>query len=251
MEKKRLVTVKCRISDVVSGRYVQQEGMSPSFVISPAGQILGRVRVLAAITNKFVSEDGNYSFIVLDDGTESLRSKAFNASEIFSKTEAGQTADLIGRVREYNGERYLVPEVLRLVSDPNLETLRRLEIVRGMKDFAERKKMILDAQKKFSSVEEVKKALSGKVSPDEVDGVMSSEVSAEEERNEEDEEQDKKNAKDLVMKVISELDTGEGVEYSKVVESAGLPESVVENAINDLLSEGSCYEPRAGKIKVL
>jgi len=64
-------------------------------------------------------------------------------------------------------------------------------------------------------------------------------------------EVDMKVAKNLIVKSVEELDEGDGVEYTRIVEKVGLPEAISESAIDELLAEGSCYEPRAGRIKAL
>ncbi len=54
-----------------------------------------------------------------------------------------------------------------------------------------------------------------------------------------------------VLELVKELDDGEGCDYSEVIDQMDVEDDKIESVINDLLSDGTCYEPRPGKIKVL
>ena len=60
-----------------------------------------------------------------------------------------------------------------------------------------------------------------------------------------------KNVKNDILSLISELDKGSGADYSEIIEKSGMAEDVVDSAINDLLEEGTCFEPKPGKIRKL
>ena len=57
--------------------------------------------------------------------------------------------------------------------------------------------------------------------------------------------------KEAVLKLIDELDKGEGAPYSELLEKSGLPEAEFDEIMNSLLEDGLCFEPRPGKIKRL
>src|SRR3989344_3271815 len=111
MEKKRLTSVKSRIAPVKNGKYVAQEVFPPNYVLTPGGAKISRVRVLATVVDKFISEGNKFASITLDDGTDTIRARAFNGISIFDGIDIGTTADVVARVREYQGEIYLMPEV--------------------------------------------------------------------------------------------------------------------------------------------
>lgn len=63
-----------------------------------------------------------------------------------------------------------------------------------------------------------------------------------------------KDPKKAVKKAIKEFDEGKGVSYSKVIQEAseiGFDEEEIERAVNKLMEEGKCYEPKLGKIKLV
>ncbi|MFH1364202.1 MAG: OB-fold nucleic acid binding domain-containing protein [Candidatus Aenigmatarchaeota archaeon] len=129
----RMTAKKVRISDIMSGRWVKKEGMEPSFVVTNYGDKVSRARILSTIVAKFISEDGNFASITLDDGTETIRAKTFKTIKPIEGLDVGIVVDVIGKVKEYNGEVYIIPEIIKRIEDPNQETLRLLEIKKNLR----------------------------------------------------------------------------------------------------------------------
>ena len=97
--------------------------------IDVGGDLVFRANVLATVVQKFVSDDGQYSFIVLDDGSETIRSKAWRRDvSKFKSVEQSDIVELFGGVQEYQGEVYLSPIIVRRVVNPNWELVRVLEL---------------------------------------------------------------------------------------------------------------------------
>jgi len=128
----RVTAKKVRISDITSGKWVKKEGMEPSFIVTNYGENISRARILCTIVSKFASEDGNFGSITIDDGTDTIRVKTFKTVKPLASLNVGDLVDVIGKVREYNGEIYIIPEIIRNVDDPNIETLRLLEIKKNL-----------------------------------------------------------------------------------------------------------------------
>ncbi len=145
--QERRVAKKIDIKIVNSGKFVRIDRTSeenryiPNYVES-GGMKISRVRVLATVLDKFVSEDGNYATLTLDDTTDTIRCKIFMNSkfedssskqkqvdlETVENIEKGGLVDIIGKVKEYNEERYIQPETIIKIEDPNFEALRKLEL---------------------------------------------------------------------------------------------------------------------------
>lgn len=76
-----------------------------------------RVRLVGTVIKTFNADDGNYSFIVIDDGTETIRAKAFKESvSLIKKIEEGSFVQVIGWVSFYNDEVYINPEIVSELS---------------------------------------------------------------------------------------------------------------------------------------
>ena len=58
--------------------------------------------------------------------------------------------------------------------------------------------------------------------------------------------------KEIIAGIIDKLDTGKGISYSIVVETAqkaGIDPEIVESGIKELMDEGRCYEPKIGVLR--
>lgn len=243
MEKKRIHSVKTRIKDITGGRYVAQEGFNPNYVLTKYGLRLSRVRILATIVDKFISESGKFASITLDDGTDTIRAKVFNAVSMYDNIGVGSEIDLIARVKEYQGEIYLAPEIITLVDDHNMHLLRELELRRQDRETEKKRAIILEHQKQTSDMIELERLMRERY------GIEQEEVEAMLQVHEEVGAPDDKKAE--VLKLIEKMDNGNGCDYAELITASGLPEDVIDSVVNELLEEGSCFEPKPGKIKKL
>ncbi|MBI2075957.1 MAG: hypothetical protein HYT72_01775 [Candidatus Aenigmarchaeota archaeon] len=247
MERKRITTMKTRIKPIAGGRYVAAQGFTPGYVITSTGMRLSRVRILATIVDKFLSESGKFASITLDDGTETIRAKAFNAVSIFNDVASGSVIDVIGKIKEYEGEIYLIPEVVKKVGDPNWEILRELELRAIDNEWDDKRKTVFEYQKQTADLAELKRVMKERfaILPQDVESICQSQDA------EEPQEEPHKTTKDVILNLINRIDSGEGCDYSELIEKSGLSEDLIDSAVNDLLEEGVCFEPRPGKIKRL
>ena len=244
METLRQTTVRSRISDVVNGKFIRKEGMEPSYVLTELGQKISRAHLLGTIVDKFTSEDGNYSSITIDDDSDSIRIKAFREdSNIFDNFEIGDLVIVIGKVREYTDENYIIPEIVKKIVNPNYEILHKLEV---LKRLLKNKKVLEDIKKekeKFADAGELKKyAKKHGVDTEAVEAVV--ETLTEQETEE-------KDYKPLVLETLEKLDEGEGVEFKRLLDESKLSENTFEEVINELLSDGICFEPKPGVLKMV
>ena len=241
MEKKRIHSVKTRIKDITGGRYVAQEGFNPNYVLTKYGLRLSRVRILATVVDKFISEGGKFASVTLDDGTDTIRVKVFNAVSMYDNIGVGSEVDVIARVKEYQGEIYLAPEIINVADDCNMQLLRELELRQQDREVEGKRKIILEHQKQTSDMSELERLMHERygIQPEEVESMLQVH------------EEPQDNRKEEVLKLVEKLDDGNGCDYSDLIKASGLPEDVIDSMVNELLEEGSCFEPRPGKIKKL
>lgn len=244
MEKKRLTAVKARISSVTAGKYVVREGFEPNYVLSKKGEMLSRVRIMATVVDKFVSETGKFASLTLDDGTETVRAKVFNAVSMFDSIAVGDIVDAVGRIREYQGEIYIAPEITTKIDNPNCELLRELEMRWQEREQEKKRELILEHQKQSADIEELKKYMFERfgIAAEETEAVLQSQESGEQQETDE---------KSKILELITTMDTGQGCDYSELLNASGMNEEIIDSIINELLSEGICFEPKPGKIKKL
>ncbi len=239
-----MTALKARIADITCGKYAVMPGFESNYVLTRNGMRLSRVRILATVVDKFLSESGRYAAVTLDDGTDTIRAKAFNAVSVFDPISAGDIIDFVGKLREYQGELYLIPEIIRRIDDPNYELLRELEIRKSSSDWSRKRDTVFSYQKNVSDMAELKKMLEERfsISPMDVEAIL---------QTEQEEQPEQIEAKDTVLRLIAELDKGSGCDYSELMQKSGIEESALDAMINELLEEGVCFEPRPGKIKKL
>ena len=233
----RLLAKKVRIYDIVSGKFFpgSKDEMKPTYVITQFGEKLSRVNVVATAVDKFESEDGNYATLTIDDGSGLLRAKAFKNTGMVKDIEVGDAVLVIGKIKEYQGEVYVNLEIVKK-SEPNYEIKHKLEV---LKSLMERKSILSGIKKMADSVsEEELKSYAQVHGLDE----ESLKVFLESKNLEVD-------YKTKVLEIIQSLDAGEGVEASKLFEVLKLPEHIIENTLDELLSQGYIFEPRPAVLK--
>ncbi|MEM7819260.1 MAG: OB-fold nucleic acid binding domain-containing protein [Candidatus Aenigmatarchaeota archaeon] len=247
IENRRITSVKTKIKSITNGKFIPGEGFNPSYVITDLGLRLSRVRVLATVVDKFLSETGKFASLTIDDGTDTIRVKVFNAVSMFDNINIGDVIDIIARIKEFQGEIYLIPEIIQKNENPNFEILRELEIREQQKKLEKRKEIVLEYQKQVSDLEELIRIMKERFGIDKeyVESILQLQEFLEKK------EEQTSDAKNKVLELIESLDQGSGCDYSELIEASGLAEDVLDAVINELLSDGICFEPRPGRIKKL
>ncbi len=123
MTRERLTAMRASVKDIITGRYDDNNGPC---VISQMGIELRRVALVGHIVDKLYKD--NYASLTLDDGTETIRLKVWGPDA--HALEAFDVSDLVlvvGKVRMYQEELFVAPELLRRLDDPNFMTLHLLE----------------------------------------------------------------------------------------------------------------------------
>jgi RPA family protein len=121
--KERMVAIRASVADIVNGSFGDDNGPR---VVSPEGVELRRVLLVGTIVNQVTGN--NFASITIDDGTETIRAKAWGAeADMLQSVSGDMLALVVGKVREYENEVYLVPEIVRGIDNPNIMTLHKLE----------------------------------------------------------------------------------------------------------------------------
>ena len=130
----RLTAFKCWISHLVNGNYIKQNReFEPNYIeinSKTKTKRISRVNLIANVVMKFESENKDYKFITLDDGSASIRVKAWGLDiPLVDEINIGDIVLLIGKIRSYNNEIYLTPEIVKKI-DINWELARKLELIK-------------------------------------------------------------------------------------------------------------------------
>jgi RPA family protein len=212
---KRQVAHKVCVADLLNNRYVKEDGWLPNYVAVGEKKV-SRVNLLGVLVSKISQgADVPVTSFVLDDGSGRVSLRFFESNALF---DIGDVVFVIGRPREFGAERYVVPEVMKKVSDSKWISVRKMELAKGRQDAI-----------KAGAPE----------AADDNDGKLAVET--------EDLAGDSSPSSRLVG-AIRGLDSGEGVDYGLLAERFG---SDAEHLLKRLLEQGDIFEVKPGRYKVL
>jgi len=256
----RMTAVKLRIQDLVEGTF------DGKYVHTMFGEV-SEARILGTLVDVFISDDNNYISLTVDDGTETVRIKAWGQDvgnlKQFLK---GDLIDVVGKVREYNDEIYLTSEVISKVP-PNKWVLRELELMKVFVESDEKRPAVGAEPEEVQHVEpEADVAAESEAGSEEVEAergelkeVQGEEMGIEAEPKKEEEEEKKEISaekkqvseevdfekieefeifgEDEVVETVLDLLETEMTKETLIAQS-GLDEIDVELALRELLDEG-------------
>jgi len=227
MAQQRQVAYKVWISDLINGEYIREEGeWDPNYVLVRDNLKVSRVNVIASVISKYKNETGDYSYLMVDDGTSDINVKAWKEDiGILDKCNVGDLILLIGRVREYNDDIYITPELIKKLDDSNWAKVRKLELEKGF-----------GAPMKVENISDKKITVSAGGSG----GLIVSEESANENLTQ-----------TSRQKVLDYISKKEEVTYDELIENLKMDENEVNEIIKELLREGEIYQPKANYLKVI
>ncbi len=143
--RKRETAHKLKIGDILLGtpivEDVPQEAspdstQTPSTIIKEKFRFLElgdkkiiRVNLIGNIVDKYSSEgEKRYATLTIDDASGQIRLKVFGEdTEMFKDMTHGDTILVIGVIRSYNRELYILPELVKK-ADPRYLLVRKLEL---------------------------------------------------------------------------------------------------------------------------
>ena len=246
-QQKRQTAKLTNTEELNSGKYFQREGFEPNFLLTPEGRRISRSRLVATVVDTFTNDDETYGSITLDDGLDTVQVKFFNDIGHVKDFEVGDIVEAVGKVREYQGQIYMDAEVLKK-REVEKELLHQLKYRKAVEEWRQIRETVKQLEESGKEQEEIEKEMAGKLDEDEVDSLLQSfgeQFSASQSR------EDIENLEKDVLDAVEKLDEGEGADYADIVDEIDEPEDKLEDTINGLLSDGTCYEPKPGKIKKL
>lgn len=207
--QKRPVAYKKRIADLIDAKYIKTGGQAANF-LQAVGQDISRVNVIAAVVSR--ADFQNYVNISIDDGTGRISARAFDNTALVSNIKVGDVVMIIGKPREFSSEKYILIEAIKKVS-PAWAKFRKIELegVHGQGYAAKN-----GVEDKHDKADETETSYSGQTNK--------------------------------IIKVIKELDKGDGVSIDDLL-SKGIENA--DSIIDALLRRGDIFETKPGKIKVL
>jgi len=124
---KRNIAFKLRIGDILIGKPIFDNERF-TFLELGSKQIV-RVNIVGNIIERYDSEgETKYTIFTFDDGSGQIKIRTFGDDvEKFKNVTQGETVLVIGVLRNYNNETYILPEIIREL-DPKYLLVRKLEM---------------------------------------------------------------------------------------------------------------------------
>ena len=144
--RKRETAYKVRIGDLLRGNQIfeqsSEESTNPRLLYVELGdKKIVRVNIIANVIDKFESQgDTRFASITLDDGSGQIRARVFgNEITKFQDISQGDTVAIIGFLRSFNQELYVLPEITRK-QDQKYLLIRKIEIENEVKPLTSEQK---------------------------------------------------------------------------------------------------------------
>ncbi len=124
-QQKRQVARKLWIRDILAGKYVKEEGFKPNHIVLRDNTVAARVNVIGVVVS---SSSEGLPVITLDDGSGRITVRAFEPGEKMNAVSVGDVVLVIGRPRQFAAEMYILPEIVRKLSDLGWIEVRKAEL---------------------------------------------------------------------------------------------------------------------------
>jgi len=238
--QKRQTAYKVRIKDLLEGEYIKEEGWQPNYIKTKRGRNVSRINLISVVVQK--DEKDNYGSLILDDGSGRISVRSFDQNISLNNLDVGNMISLIGRPREYGSEKYIMPEVIKVLEDTKWAEVRRLEL----------KELEEQGQEEIKERKAAPEAVAEGAVPQGSKEVAKAGANKEEEQTIKEEIvelSDNLGVGEKIFEIIKEMDNGDGADTQEVINKLGTDKA--EDTINNLLKEGEIFETKPGKIKVL
>ncbi|MEN9625769.1 MAG: hypothetical protein RL557_97 [archaeon] len=134
--KKREIAYKLRIGDILRASQIYDqtplgaEQKNPRLLhVELGNKKIIRINIIANSVDKYESQsESRFASITLDDGSGQIKARVFGDElEKFKEIMPGDTLLIIGLLRSFNQELYIMPEIVRR-HDPKYLLVRKLEL---------------------------------------------------------------------------------------------------------------------------
>ncbi|MBI5073040.1 hypothetical protein HZA99_04440 [Candidatus Woesearchaeota archaeon] len=209
------------IAALTSGSFIKPEAqMQPSYVKTKSGKHVSRVHLIGVVVA--LSDLGN-SEVTVDDGSGKILARSFENTQFFHGVQLGDILRIIGKVRSFNEQVYLIPEIMKKITDKKFITLHKLLLEKCNGEG------IGDSNPEEVGTDVVAQEVVEDIAVDADDTVPASPF-------------------DKLVALIKKLDTGDGAAIEEILQQEG---SESEKLLQHLLELGEVFEIRPGRVKLL
>jgi RPA family protein len=265
-EYNRATAIKISIVQLLQGTYIQEKEQNPNYLLTLDNQKIYRLNIIGIVIHK--EQIGTIVNLIIDDSTESIIVRSFEENKNISSINVGEIINVIGKIRIFNEEKYISPEIVKKIS-PIWLKIRSQEIDKLFSfQKSEKNNIEKETSKKTSEPKQsqpLEKELKKTKNIEQKINQKKEQINKEKRDDKKEEEEievdieeitDQKTAQEenelptqKIIKLIKELDQGNGVFIEDIIEKSTLRES--EKIIDKMLEKGDIYQNIPGKVKVL
>ncbi len=230
-EIKRQTAYIVSIADLLNAQYVKSEKeFDPNYLLTANNLKLARVNILGVVVDK---EEDNTSYqITFEDGTGKIIVRSFEKDTPLKNVMIGDALLVIGKPREFNNKKYLVPEIIKRISNTKWLEYRKMELARKKKKFSSTDSFTTPSPPLQTTTKEVDVI-------DQEPEIVEEEII----------EEEKNSPYYMILSTIRTLDQGQGADIDLVISKTSVPDA--ETVIKRLVEEGELFEIKPGKLKIL
>jgi len=219
----RQTAYKLWIASILSSPYTKTTEEFSSHYITLKDQHISRVNIIANVIETFVSPEDTHASLTVDDGSGTIRIRVFKDNlALLRDIEMGDLVLIIGKIREYNNELYILPEIVKKLTNVSWGKLRRLELMKE--------------QGKPPSLQQALRLQES--APPPLTAIQMQTIAGP--------------VSDSAQDIMSSLEKSEeGISISALAASLRMPQEEVEKAILELLKNNDIYQNKPGHYKVL
>ena len=218
----RKTAYKLWINDILSSNFIREDDESrQNYVVFNRKQV-SRVNIIGTVVQIVKNDEKQFGSLTIDDSSAEIRVKVWNESvELLNNVNISDTVLIIGKIRGYNEEIYIAPEIIKKV-DVLWELERRLELMNGSQDKAETSMQILDKKAEMitliteEKIQEHAEPIRGKI-----------------------------------INLIEKYDKEDGADIFDIMKESNLDASKFNQVVEELIKQGEIYQINPNKLKLL
>ena len=218
----RQIAYRVRIGDMLKGNMIMNGDRFSALEVKD--RKVSRVNLICAVVDRYSNPAKNYNSLTVDDGTGQIQIKGFvDTYSLLQGIEIGDTIRIIGVLRFFNDEIYILPEVVKKI-DPKWAHVRRLEMAKEFGEFEEK------TDEFNPKTDEVDEEIVDVIEKEKIEDIQ-------------------EGAKSIILKKIKE--SADGMDVEKLIMEINLSVDEINSSIASLIADGEIYEPRPGHLRSL
>src|SRR3989344_1507996 len=167
----RFPAEKVSIRELEEGKHIEEKDQSPNYILVNENKKIFRINIIATLVHKELR--GSVTSILIDDGSGKIILRIFEENKNAFHLEVGDVVQIIGKIRIFNQEKYVFPEIIKKINPVWLK-IRSLELQRDKKQKEKRENIVQTPE--YKKNEDKKET----ASPNKVDDISDFEVISEE-----------------------------------------------------------------------